>query len=228
MPQQSVKEFPSDCFTVSGKRLLFCIACQQEVTIKHSIITSHVGLSKHTSGKKRLDSKETWKRHSQFPGGVWYRNLYQRWNIARCSSDLSCESANDIPMNNTLGRGMAVVLHFVDGEWNIQQWLVQLMLLAKSLKGEEVAHVTWCSLYYSWGKTRESLSCCKRDRATVNGAAMRTVKSPIPKCFGHRLFSHTIDNAGNCSWWLHLQLDSLFSHNPKERLLWKTCTQEQL
>jgi len=39
-----------------------------------------------------------------------------------------------------LGEAMAVVLHFVDGEWNIQQQLVRLMLLAKSWKGEEVAH----------------------------------------------------------------------------------------
>jgi len=39
-----------------------------------------------------------------------------------------------------LGEAIAGVLHFVDGEWNIQQQLVRLMLLAKSWKGEEVAH----------------------------------------------------------------------------------------
>lgn len=38
-----------------------------------------------------------------------------------------------------LGEAMAVVLRFVDSEWQIQQRLVRLMLLAKSLKGEEVA-----------------------------------------------------------------------------------------
>ena len=38
-----------------------------------------------------------------------------------------------------LGEAMAVVLCFVDSEWQIQQRLVRLMLLAKSLKGEEVA-----------------------------------------------------------------------------------------
>lgn len=51
-PEQRVKEFPSECFTVSGKRL-FCTVCQQEVALKRSIITSHVGSSKHTCSKER-------------------------------------------------------------------------------------------------------------------------------------------------------------------------------
>ena len=33
-----------------------------------------------------------------------------------------------------------ILVRFVDEKWNIQQRVVKLMLLAKSLTGEEVAH----------------------------------------------------------------------------------------
>ena len=36
---------------------------------------------------------------------------------------------------------MAMMLRYVDSEWNIQQRLVRLLLLAKSLTGEEVARL---------------------------------------------------------------------------------------
>lgn len=95
-----------------------------------------------------------------------------------------------------LGEAMAVVLHFVDGEWNIQQQLVRLMLLAKSLKGEEVAHELLVVLSTPLGVKPGNLLAAMRDRAAVNGAAMRTVKVLYPNLLDAGYFSHTIDNVG--------------------------------
>ena len=60
-PEQRVKEFPNECLTVSAKKL-FCAACREEIALKRSIISSHVGASKHIQGKKRLESKEKRER----------------------------------------------------------------------------------------------------------------------------------------------------------------------
>jgi len=99
-----------------------------------------------------------------------------------------------------LGEAIAGVLHFVDGEGNIQQQLLRLMLLAKSLKREEVARDLLVFLSTTLGVKPGTLLAAMRDRAAVNGAAMRTVKV------------HTQDDFIR-SW------TSLFSHSPKARLL---------
>ena len=59
--KQRVKEFPNECLTVSAKKL-FCTACREEIALKRSIISSHVGSSKHIQGKERLKHKETRER----------------------------------------------------------------------------------------------------------------------------------------------------------------------
>ena len=41
---------------------------------------------------------------------------------------------------------LVILVRFVDEKWNIQQRVVKLMLLAKSLTGEEVAHQLIVSL----------------------------------------------------------------------------------
>ena len=60
-PEQRVREFPNECLTVSAKKL-FCTACREEVALKRSIISSHVGSSKHVQGNKRLEGKEKHER----------------------------------------------------------------------------------------------------------------------------------------------------------------------
>ena len=41
-----------------------------------------------------------------------------------------------------LGEAVAVVLRFVSKEWTLEQRLVKLHILAKSMKGEEIARET--------------------------------------------------------------------------------------
>ena len=68
-----------------------------------------------------------------------------------------------------------------------------------------------------------------RDRAAVNGVAMRTLKVVYPKVLDIGCFSHTIDRVDDhfktpilsqfsTSWIM------LFSHSPKAKLLWKEQT----
>ena len=79
-----------------------------------------------------------------------------------------------------LGEAMAVVLHFVDGQWQLQQRLVRLMLLSKSMTGEEIARELIVVLSTGLGIGPKMLITAMRDRAAVNGAAMRTVKVLYP------------------------------------------------
>lgn len=70
-----------------------------------------------------------------------------------------------------LGEAMAVVIHFVDSDWKIQQWLVCLMHLAKSLTGEEVARELIVVLSTTLGIGTQRLLTAMRDRAAVNVAS---------------------------------------------------------
>ena len=128
-----------------------------------------------------------------------------------------------------LGEAIAVVLRFVDGQWQLQQCLVRLMLLSKSMTGEEIARELIVVFSTGLGIGLKMLIAAMRDRAAVNGAAMGTVKVLYPNVLEVGCFSHTIDNAGRhfstpildefMRCWL-----TLFAHSPRARLLWKACT----
>ena len=52
---------------------LFCEACREELSLKHSVLCSHMKSTKHIEGKKRLESKvareksiaEALKKHNE-------------------------------------------------------------------------------------------------------------------------------------------------------------------
>ena len=123
---------------------------------------------------------------------------------------------------------MVVILHYID-EWEIQQRVCRLMLLAKSMTGEEVARQLISVLSTELGLPSSHVIAAARDRASVNSVAMRTVSILYNKLLDVGCFSHTLDHVGE-----HMRtptLDtflkawvSLFSHSPKSRLLWRTQT----
>ena len=121
---------------------------------------------------------------------------------------------------------MAIIIRFVGTEWVIQQRLVRMQFLAKSLTGEEIAREVMFVLQAQYGIT---LVATIRDRASVNNLAMSILRVMYPQALDVGCFSHTIDNAGRkfatpvlddfiCSW------ISLFSHSPKARLAWQSRT----
>ena len=106
-------------------------------------------------------------------------------------------------------------------------YLMRLMLAAKSLKAEEVAHPLLYTLATVYRVQPNNLLAAMRDRAAVNTAAICTIQ-PLDHCMlDGQCFSHTLDHVGEkmetdlldsfvSSW------TQLFAHSPKSRLEWKT------
>lgn len=124
---------------------------------------------------------------------------------------------------------MSILLRYIDDDWKIQQRLVRLMLLAKSLTGEEVACNLISTLSTDLGIESHQLVAAMRDRASVNNVAMRTVTVVFPCVLDIDCFSHTLDLVGDklstpildkfMKAWL-----SMFSRSPKTKLAWKNLT----
>lgn len=75
---------------------------------------------------------------------------------------------------------MVIVLRFIDEHWQIQQRVIRLMLLAKSLAGEEVARQLIVCLSTELGINSDQLVASMRDRASVNTVAIRTLSIVFP------------------------------------------------
>ena len=124
---------------------------------------------------------------------------------------------------------MVIVLRYVTEEWSIEQCVCRLMLLAKSLTGEEVARLIVTSLSTELGVPSHLVVASMRDRASVNDVAMRTVNVLYNQIMDIGCFSHTIDHVGErmktpvlddfSKGWI-----GLFSRSPKSRLAWRTLT----
>ena len=113
--------------------------------------------------------------------------------------------------------------------WEIKQRRVRLQLIAKSLKGKELARELIMVLAQHYNVQNNNLCAAMSDRASVNGATMRTVKVVFPKVVDVRCFSHTVDCVGNhfniSILKRFLQLwNSLFGHSPATRLAWRERT----
>lgn len=128
-----------------------------------------------------------------------------------------------------LGEAMAVVVRFVDDSFAIQQRLVRLQLLVKSMTGEEIARELINVISAQYGISSNNLVAAMHDRAACNGVALRTIQIVYASIVDIGCFSHTLDLVGSkfvtpclssfMVWWL-----SLFSHSPKAMLLWKEKT----
>ena len=128
---------------------------------------------------------------------------------------------------------LAIILRFVDSDWCIQQRLVRVSMLAKSLTGEELARELISVLSVTYSITSNSLLAAMRDGASVNNVAIQTLKIVYPLVNDIRCFSHTIDHVGVCfetpalSDFITLWI-CLFSHSPKTRLLWRSRTNKSM
>lgn len=128
-----------------------------------------------------------------------------------------------------VGEALAVLLRFVDQDWCVQQRLVRVQMLAKSLSGEELARELISVLSITYSIRPNSLLAAMRDGASVNNVAIRTLQVVYPLLIDIRCFSHTIDHVGGrfqtptLSEFITLWI-CLFSHSPKTRLLWKSKT----
>ena len=126
-----------------------------------------------------------------------------------------------------------MVLCFVSSDWSLEQHLVRVQMLSKSLTGEEIARELISVLLVTYSIHSNNLLAALRDRASTNNVAMSTLKIVYPSVIDVGCFSHTIDHVGShfntptlrefITSWI-----SLFSHSPKTRLLWKTRTERSM
>jgi len=124
---------------------------------------------------------------------------------------------------------LAIVLRFMSDSYTVEQRLVRIKLLAKSLTGEEVARELIHVLSTSLGIDSQFVVATMRDRASVNNVAIRTMKIIYQNFLDIGCFSHTLDLVGNhfkfpnltefVGTWL-----ALFSHSTKTKFLWKEQT----
>ena len=88
-----------------------------------------------------------------------------------------------------------VVVRYID-EWMIKQRVCRLMLLAKSLTGEEVARQLVTVISTELSVQPDLIVAAMRDRASVNSVAMRTIGVIYNRMMDVGCFSHTIDHVG--------------------------------
>ena len=134
-----------------------------------------------------------------------------------------------------VGEALAILLRYIDAEWYVQQRLVRVQMLAKSVMGEELARELIGVLSVMYEIRPNMLRAAMRDGASVNSVAIRTLKVVYALLIDvHvRCFSHTIDHVGS-----HFETRTLydfitlciclFSHSPKTRLLWRARTDKSM
>ena len=128
-----------------------------------------------------------------------------------------------------LGEALVILVRFVTGDWRIEQCLIRMQLLAKSLAGEEIARELVSVLQAQYGISVGGLPAAMHDRASTNTVAMSTVKVLYPDILDVGCFSHTLDHVGEhfrtptlnefVTNWL-----TLFAHSPKAHLAWRSRT----
>ena len=125
------------------------------------------------------------------------------------------------------GEAIAIIVRFMDNDWNITQRLVRIAVCSKSVNANQLAQVLNQCLSVEYGVRGNSLLAVMRDGASVNQAALNIVSFIFPK---HVVcFSHTLDNVGNHfkipilkefgSLWMRM-----FRNSCKAKLLWKDLT----
>ena len=128
-----------------------------------------------------------------------------------------------------LGEVFVIVARFVQSDWCVQQRMILLQLLVKTMTGEEIARQIINTLSVEYAIQSQQVMGMIHDCASTNKVAMRTLKVLYPCMLGIGCFSHTLNRVGEkfnipfandfVTYWV-----SLFSHSSKARFLWKERT----
>ena len=127
------------------------------------------------------------------------------------------------------GEVIAIIVQFMDNDWNINQRLVRINVCSKSVNANQLAQVLNQCLSVEYGVRGNSLLAAMQDGASVNQAALNIVSFISPNMVNVVCFSHTLDNVGN-----HFEIPTLkefgslwirmFGNSCKAKLLWKDLT----
>ena len=95
-----------------------------------------------------------------------------------------------------LGEALAILVRYVQENFQPTQRLIRLEVLSKSLKADELAQRLMSCLAVDRKFGSDMLIGGMRDGASVNGAALRQLKFFFPNLMDIVCFSHTVDNVG--------------------------------
>ena len=95
-----------------------------------------------------------------------------------------------------LGEALALVLRFVDKDFSVQQQVVRMQLLAKSLSSDEIARELIATLSTELAVTSGKFLTWIRDRASCSNVAVRTLEVVYPNIFNIRCYNHTVGCVG--------------------------------
>ena len=113
--------------------------------------------------------------------------------------------------NTRQGEAIAIIVRFVDNNWNIQR-LVRIDVCSKSVNANELAQVLNQYLSVDYGVRANSLLAAMREGASVNQAALDRMAFIFSKMLNVVCFSHTLVEFG--SLWIRM-----FRHSCKAKLL---------
>ena len=163
----------------------------------------------------RLSS--TRKRKGQAPGRT------QRCERGKCDFDGTAR----------LGEALVIIIRFVQENFVPTQRLIRLEILAKALKGEELAQrlMSWLAVEYKLGPN--VVIGATRECVFVNVAALRQLMFFYHNLFDVVCFSHTIDNVGNHFQFRILDLFTrywigMFSYSYNARPVWRERTGQSI
>lgn len=130
-----------------------------------------------------------------------------------------------------LGEAIAIVVRYVDENWVIQQRLVRIDVVAKSVTAVQLSRVLMECLFTRLQLRGQQILAIVRDGVSVNGAAINNMRPFLPNALDVVCFSHTLDNVGDHfdtpvleqfgQHWIRL-----FATSCKAKLLWKEMTGE--
>ena len=122
-------------------------------------------------------------------------------------------------MTTHLGEALAVLLRFMDDDFSLQQRLVIVQMLLKSLTGEEIDRELLTVLSVTYSVHPSNLLAAMRDRASTNNVAMQTLTIIYPNVVDIVFFASCRQQVQHaCLIRVHLLMDLLISHSPKSRL----------
>lgn len=127
-----------------------------------------------------------------------------------------------------IAEALNIIFQFVT-DWKVEQRLVRLLLVTKSMNGEELAHQLLRTLSVDFSIPRSSLLAAARDCASVNNVAIRHLKILYPDLVDIGCFNHTLDHVGEKMATPHLEKFmkswvSLFAHSARSRIAFKAIT----
>ena len=128
-----------------------------------------------------------------------------------------------------LGEAFAVVVRYMSSTFTIEQRLIRVHTLQKSLTAKDLAREIITAIT-SYQVPPTKIAATLRDGAAVNAAAVSTLKDLLlPNLVDITCLAHSLDNVGRrfetplvdefCQRWV-----TLFGHSPAARITWKSRT----